>query len=323
MCEYGGYTYKSDFQMLAFLGTLSWGTRGIKRLETRAIENGEYRAINNVTRFLSHLSSKTLDLLPSKNEQLESVKVLELSSEKYKTIDWTTSARESLVQISKSVEIDDLFPMGILINMGFGINQLAQEHIFAALMARWFNFNSNGIDAYAELITSVKDPEIVYQNYLKNNPYLLEPFHAQIWSKPRFGEALVPDFLIQSMDNSYTIVEIERPDFQILTQDGELSAKTTHAKRQAMDFRDWAINNSLYANKRFPHMYRPYCLVVIGRESELNEMQINRLKQENESTQGVLRIVGFDWLYNRAKYTFENLLKYGFDRGTLIQTINE
>jgi hypothetical protein len=48
------------------------------------------------------------------------------------------------------------------------------------------------------------------------------------------------------MDNNYTVVEIEKPDFAIITKSGELSAKTTHAKRQVLDFRDWAINNNLY-----------------------------------------------------------------------------
>ncbi|MBK8522464.1 MAG: DUF4263 domain-containing protein [Chitinophagaceae bacterium] len=152
---------------------------------------------------------------------------------------------------------------------------------------------------------------------------MLEPFHAQIWSKPKFGESLIPDFLIRSMDNNYTVVEIEQADFSIMTKAGELSAKTTHAKRQALDFRDWAINNGLYASRKFPGIYRPYCLVVIGRENELDEMQSQRLMQENESTQGVLKIVGFDWLLKRAQQTLDNLINFGFNRHTFTETVKD
>ncbi|MCE5320516.1 MAG: DUF4263 domain-containing protein [Bacteroidales bacterium] len=323
MSDFGGITYKAEFQNISIIGSLYWGIKGVRKLGQKAIANGGYRAMNNVTLLLSYISSKSLNNFPYSNYNLENVKRLELTSDKYKTEEWIIAAKETLVEVVKSVEKEDAFPIGIVQNLSFPINKLAQEHIFAALIARWFNINLHGLTNYIELVNSIGKPEIDYQNFLKSNPYILEPFHAQIWSKPRFGEDLVPDFLIQSMDNSYTVVEIEQPDFKIITSAGELSAKTTHAKRQAMDFRDWAINNNLYATQRFKEIYRPFCLIVIGRESDLNKMQIKRLKQENESTQGVLKIVGFDWLFNRAKSTFDNLIKFGFDRDTFKETIDE
>ncbi|MGK4880692.1 Shedu anti-phage system protein SduA domain-containing protein [Elizabethkingia anophelis] len=228
-----------------------------------------------------------------------------------------------LIDVVKSVETDEQFPIGVTINMGFSTSESATEHIFAALIARWFNLSSSGLKQFSELLTAEGKQEGDYHNFLSSNPYILEPFHAQIWSKPRFGEELVPDFMIRSMDNSYTVVEIERPDVQIMTRAGELSAKTTHAKRQALDFRNWAINNSLYATQKYPGIYRPYFLVIIGLESELNEMQAERLKQENESTQGVLKIVGFDWLLNRAKSILNNMINYGFDRQNFQETVRE
>ncbi|MDJ1502046.1 Shedu anti-phage system protein SduA domain-containing protein [Xanthocytophaga agilis] len=323
LSDYGGITYKAEFQNIGVIGTLHWGPNGIKKLAEAAINAERYRATNNVTRFLSYISSKSLEHLPFIMQGLPSIQLLELSSEKYKTSAWTKAAKESLIDVVKSVETEDRFPMGITNNLGFAINENAQEHIFAALIARWFNFSSNGLKHFSELVFSRGKAEIDYQNFLVANPYILEPFHAQIWSKPKFGEDLIPDFLIRSMDNSYTVVEIEQADFPIMTKAGELSAKTTHAKRQALDFRDWAINNGLYAAKKFPGIYRPYCLVVIGCETELDAMQAQRLKQENESTQGVLKIVGFDWLLNRAAMTLDNLVNFGFDRHTFKETIKE
>ena len=52
-------------------------------------------------------------------------------------------------------------------------------------------------------------------------------------------------------------------------------------------------------------------------------MQIERLKQENESTQGILKIVGFDWLLSRAQSTLDNMINYGFDRQNFQETVKE
>lgn len=322
MSEFGGMTMKSEFQNLAALSTFHWGIKGLRALAQSTIELESYRSINNVTRILSYVSSKGLSELTYAKTQAQCIKLLNLQSEIYKSDEWVSTAKDLLIEIVKSVEKDDAFPIGITNNFLYGYYQPAQEHIFAALLARWFNFNGGGIQSYWELIKS-EAAEIEYQNFLKSNPNLLEPFHAQIWSKPRFGEDLVPDFLIRSMDNTYTVVEIETPEQPIITKNGELSSYATHAKRQALDFRDWAINNRLYAMQKYPEIYRPIGLVVIGREDKLTPTQAQRLKQENESTQGIVKIVGFDWIYQRAKSTYDNLIKFGFDRETFKETIEE
>lgn len=314
MSDFGGITYKVEFQNIVALSCLYWGPKGLIRLGEAAIKANSYRPINNVSNLLSHISSRTLSSFMFSRFNLKSITELDLASEKYKTEEWTKVAKTVLIDLVKSVETETSFPIGITNNISFPVNENAVEHIFAALLARWFDFSPIGLHAFSKLVNTIGKSEIDYQKFLNANPYILEPFHAQIWSKPKFGEDLIPDFLIRSMDNTYTVVEIEQADFPIMTKAGELSAKTTHAKRQAMDFRDWAINNNLYAAKKYPGIYRPYCLVVIGRESELNEIQANRLKQENESTQGILKIVGFDWLLNRAKSTLDNMVNFGFER---------
>lgn len=323
LSDFGGITYKAEHQNIAALGTLYWGIEGLKRLTSATINKGGFRALNNISNLISHISSKTLDEFMFAKSNFESIKKLELDSEKYKKEDWVKTAKECLITLAREAENDDKFPLGLMQNLGFSTNEHAQEHMFAALMARWFKLDRYGIENYLYIVNKKGIDEIEYQNYFKKNPYILEPFHSQIWSKPKFGELLIPDFLIRTMDNSYTIVEIEKADLPIMTKKGELSSKATHAKRQALDFRNWAINNNLYALRRFPEIYRPFCLVVIGRESELTELQSQRLKQENESTHGILRIVGFDWLYKRVKATFENIINYGFERETYNVTIEE
>lgn len=317
MSEFGGITMKMEFQNIAILGVLHWGIVGLKKLGEATIKTNSYRSINNATRLLSYISSSQLSDFSFGKHNLPNVKYLDLKNDKFKTTEWKNAAKEILIDIVKSVETEESFPSSIMLNIGLGAtNEFAQEHVFAALMARWFNFSNSGLKTFEKLVLSLNNKEIVYQNFLKSNPYILEAFHAQIWAKPKLGEILIPDFVIRSIDNNYSVVEIEQADFPIMTKSGELSSKTVHAKRQALDFRDWCINNHLYAKERFPQIYRPSCLVVIGRESDLNEMQRQRLRQENESTQGILKIVGYDWLLDRAKATLENLVEYGFNRST-------
>ncbi|MFN1218162.1 Shedu anti-phage system protein SduA domain-containing protein [Chryseobacterium kwangjuense] len=313
--NYGGEVYKSELQYTALAAILHWGIIGIQKLGLVAMNSPFFSVKKNTIVFLGHISSRSLNQSILIQSRLDCVKFVNIFDEKHKNIDLILESRNVMVEIVTAHQ-GDIFPIEFITALQLHYCPTAQEHIFIALISRWFKFNGSGLIQYHELINSsnTDNNELTFHNFIKENPFLLEPFHAKIWSKPRFGEALVPDFLIRSMDNSYTVVEIEQPGFSIMTRAGELSAQTTHAKRQALDFRSWAIDNRLYADQQYKGIYRPYCLVVIGKESDLNEMQIQRLRQENESTQGVLKIVGFDWLYNRAKTTLENMLVSGFEK---------
>jgi len=65
-----------------------------------------------------------------------------------------------------------------------------------------------------------------------------------------------------------------------------------------LSHRHWLSSNQLYARQNYPNIWRPHGLVAIGLESNLTENKRLRLKQENESHNGIVRIVGFDWLHN-------------------------
>jgi hypothetical protein len=183
--------------------------------------------------------------------------------------------------------------------------------LYAALTSRWFGLNRSGINTFKMLLAEPGVSEEQVQTFLEINPYLLDPFFAEIWAKTRLGESLVADFLIRLMDNSYLVVEIEKPSDMIITKNGDLSAKTTHAVRQALEYREWLLSNKLYAQQRFSGIWRPTCLVVVGLESTLDQTQISRLQQENESRQGSVKIVGFDWLLRRAETVIDNIIVRG------------
>jgi len=312
--NYGGVTHKWELKNSALLVILKWGEKGIFCLREMVLKNPSHQNITLVTKFLAYIASGKLDLFPLylKGEILNKDY---LALEKWKSESLRLAAQSTLVDLMKEVEKESSFPPSIISSLNtYIIDDKVTEQIFSSLVIRWFNLNKLGIEEYFDLIQGDQLDEIEYHNYLKKNPYLIEPFHSNMWSKPSFGEALQPDFLFRLMDDSYIVVEIEKPWLPILTKKGNLSWYTTHAKRQALEYREWAITNQLYAKERFPKIWRPFALVIIGMEKDLSDTQIERLKQENESTQGVLKIVGFDWIYNRSKATFENLIKYGFNK---------
>lgn len=190
----------------------------------------------------------------------------------------------------------------------------AIAELYAALTSRWFGLSRSGFSELRMLLAEQSISEERIQLFLESHPHLLEPFFAEIWAKPRLGEFLVADFLVRLMDDSYLVVEIEKPSDMILTRTGNLSAKATHAVRQALEYREWLLSNMLYAKQRFPGIWRPTCLVIVGLESSLDETQIARLRQENESRQGILKIVGFDWLLRRAETIIDNIINRGIRR---------
>jgi hypothetical protein len=124
---------------------------------------------------------------------------------------------------------------------------------------------------------------------------------------------LLPQAL-RLLDDEYVVVEIEKPSDKILNRRGNLSAEATHAIRQALEYRDWLISNHLYVRDRFENIWRPRCLVVIGLESLLSPAQRERLRQENESRQGMVKIVGFDGLLHRSESILSNIINSGLSR---------
>lgn len=312
--DYGGGTYKWELKHTANIVVLNWGEEGLDAIYKMAIKDQNMPNVKGVITLLAYVACGKPEEYSFVTKSFNSYKKLKISSKKYKSESLKIKAKTLLVDLIKEVEREDKFPFSLLSSLQ--TTYLApdvQEQIFVSLIMRWFHLSGRSIENYYELINSKNNSEPHCHNFLKQNPFLLEPFYSKLWSKPRYGELFVPDFVLKSMDNSYTIFEIEDPNKPIITKSGNLSSQATHAKRQALEYREWVISNQLYAKTRFPDIWRPTAVVVIGMEKKLTEAQKMRLNQENESTQGILKIVGFDWIYERAKISFHNTLQYGFD----------
>ncbi len=132
---------------------------------------------------------------------------------------------------------------------------------------------------------------------------------VQIWPEPNLLGSRFPDFVVRRSDNTYVVVEIECPSKNIVTAAGQLSADTTHAEQQAVDYRTYLLRRINDARAHFPGFDNPDCLVVIGKEQGLTDRQREVLRDAN-LTRHKLRIVGFDWLAERAKVVAANITRH-------------
>lgn len=326
-------TESDDARMYACIATTFFWEEGLSALTANIFRVESHLAMPSSIEFIAHAANASLSHLATQSfkEAMPSLyERIGIDSDKYKSAAFTELARQTLVRIAMDnpraahTILDNLSFMGFkaaigaikteLDDKGINVYEGAFNNMFCAFLGRWFGLNNKVLDSYAELISTPDVSEEQVHQYLAKHPNVLEPFYASLWSKVSLGESLQADFLIRLMDDSYVVVEIEKPTDAILNKNGDLSAKTSHAVRQALEYRDWIASNQLYAKQRFENIWRPSSLVVIGMESGLSVKHAERLKQENESRHGIVRIVGFDWLHRRAEAIQANIIKHTFDR---------
>ena len=128
-----------------------------------------------------------------------------------------------------------------------------------------------------------------------------------VWPQPNLLGVKEPDFIIQRADNTYLVVEIETSEKRLITSGGHLSSDASHAVAQVLDYIDYVVQHLSESQKYFPHIRNPEGLVVVGLEQGLSLEQQRRLVLENHARPGV-RIVGFDWIADRAEAIAHNVV---------------
>lgn len=310
-CDYSGTTYKWYHKYPAAAAAALWGNKGLSLLADQCLKTDLFSSKSVLLKTLAYAASgRLLDMtlglqyMPALREHLIQNTPLLLSNS------FRDHAKKCLLNVTTNIEPEEPIPHILLssIEATHGPKDDSTSHLLmSALSARWFRLNQSGIDNYKRLIDTPNLLEETVHKYLALNPHFFDPFYVRCWSKAPLGERYVVDFLIKLADDNYIVIEIEKPEDAIITKSGNLSSKCTHAIRQALEYREWLVSNHLYARNEYEHIWRPQCMVVIGMESSLSDSQRARLMQENESRQGVLKIVGFDWLYNRASAVLNNL----------------
>jgi len=150
--------------------------------------------------------------------------------------------------------------------------------------------------------------ESALQNYLKAYPILLHPSYKIVNSQVRLGAEYVADFVIETYDGNYTLVEIEKPTDRLYLLNGDPSSALTHAEQQVLDWQGWIRQNIAYLRYEANLvMNTPQGLVIIGQRAQMNMDEIRRLNERNLNMRGRLQIITFDDLSLRFSQLIHNM----------------
>ena len=185
----------------------------------------------------------------------------------------------------------------------------AAKELFAAVSTRWLAVSKPLLKRYEKLIGDRPDDEPAFQTFFTQHPQILDLMAVAIWPQPNLHGAREPDFVVRRSDNTYLVVEIETPAKQLVTQSNQLTAHATHAVAQVTEYRRF-VERIQNIQSYFPELDDLACLVVVGIEKILNDDQKQALRNDNRQRHG-LRIVGFDWLADRAHAIQENVIRTG------------
>ena len=216
-------------------------------------------------------------------------------------------AKQALSALVMDLPTDELFsPLSnATMFLSLGHEAVANE-LMAALSTRWFRFGPAAMAEFESLLAEHANHESAFQSFFCTHPQLLDPMAVQVWSQPDFHGGYEPDFIFRRADNSYVVVEIECPGKMLMTKAGQLSSQTLHAEKQALEYENFLSQRVMEVRHHFPGFNRAECLVVVGMESHLSDIQRQGLQMANSKRQHI-RIVGFDWLLNRAKAVIANV----------------
>ncbi len=304
---YGGFTFNYELKAPAAWELACWGEPGIDQLLEMAKQSStsknESLCVQILCGLASGLSEKSVFVQDTQFDQLR-----QLLEECRQIVDY---ARGKLVEFVLSIEdegdVVDIARKGF--GYSFSRSALPAREMFAAMAARWLAISAPVIHQYQKLISEKPDDEVVFQKFLSKFPQLLDPMAVDVWPQPDLHGVQEPDFLIRRSDNSYVVVEIETPSKQIITQGNQLGSQATHAVAQATEYKRF-IERLPNAQMYFPDIDELACLVVIGLERNLNSKQIQALRNDNGQRQA-LKIVGFDWLAERALNIQRNIIRTG------------
>ncbi|MEM9913480.1 MAG: Shedu anti-phage system protein SduA domain-containing protein [Planctomycetota bacterium] len=309
--DYGGCTFKNYQKYPPAIALCCCGAEGINLLADLCIETARYstRAAGMAT--LIHIAGGTDDYLVKHYLSRSNSLGLIVSGAQFDRV----AAERECARVVLNIDTDEELPSSLfnlfnqldLSSLLSDCSRNAAAVLFGSMLPRWFRLNDAGISEFCAAINDAVYEEDIHV-FLAAHPHLIDPFIARAWSKPRLGESLQADFLIERVDGSYLVVEIEKPSDRLMTSKGNLSAKATEAVRQALEYRDWLIQNRAYTSQLFPGMRNPQALAVVGLENNLTEAQLSRLDTENSSRGGSVQVIGFDRLVTRARSIMDNLL---------------
>lgn len=173
---------------------------------------------------------------------------------------------------------------------------------------------SDILDRYcAELATLIDDPstsEEVLHQWLADERHrvFIDPHATKIWSKLPFGDS-VSDFVVQTSDGSYTLIEIERASALIMQRGNqEPTAPFNHACQQVRDWRRYIRDNMQTVRHELGlhDIYEPRGKVIIGRDSHIESPDAARRWRDLRQS-GDLTLLTYDQVVASVKQLASSL----------------
>ncbi len=305
---YGGMTYNFTLKAPAGYCLVRWGTDGLRALVEAAIRSPRSKNISIALGTLSALAAGQRRTPSSEFAEPRLIETVERLCP-----NWNTMPRDARTLLNHFL-INFPDEGAAILAVGHQFTTSAIEHnmdrareVFEASAARFIALGEPTLEAFAKLIATRADDESAFQSFLTDHPQLLDPMALEVWPQPSLWGAKEPDFLIRRSDDTYVVVEIECPSKLLLTGTGQLSADSSHAVQQALDYADKLIQRQELIASTFPNFRAPDCLVINGLEEPLTPEQKRMLVLENGHRRGV-RIAGFDWLITRARSIADNFV---------------
>jgi len=309
--DYGGLTFNWELKAPAASALVVWGQTGIEALVEGAQRHPTYKNISLCAQLLASLAAG--NALPPLSFVRERALAEKIERSRSAQSGLAEFCRARLVDLVLSIESDEDVAhriAGAISNLSTSeIAAAAARELFAALSARWLAVSKPVLERYEALIREAPNNEPAFQRFLTERPQLLDPMTVQVWPRPNLFGFRFPDFVVRRADDSYIVIEIESPSKPLATMAGQLSADVTHAEQQATDYRSYLMQHFADARVHFPRFEEPDCLIVIGLERILEERQKAALRDANRNRHR-LRIVGFDWLADRARTVAANITRH-------------
>jgi hypothetical protein len=177
---------------------------------------------------------------------------------------------------------------------------------------------ADGLEALLE--TQGDAPEAVFHDYLLANPVLIDVYGSPE-SKPRLiypegqsplGKAYVePDFIWKYPNNTYKLIELEKPGHILDTREGHPRAAVTHGAFQIAEWKQYINRYYNLISSRYPGIAGSYTgALIIGRETERhigNDTGVNDYMDLLRQQFAVEEVLTYDDLVHRARAAIAQL----------------
>jgi hypothetical protein len=171
-----------------------------------------------------------------------------------------------------------------------------------------------------ELLIRPDEHEAVFQRWLEQFPQLID-IYGSVTARPRFiypegkspiGKAYVePDFVVTYNDGTFRIIEIERPNKELVTMSGQPRSEVTQAAFQIAEFRRYIEDHSSLLQDKFPGIRASACryTIIIGRRKIETEKfgSFDEVRAFLRSTFNVDEVVVYDDVLDRARTGLEGI----------------